>query len=164
MADDNSTESKKGGPMKLVLIIVVALLVLGGGGAGAWFFLMSGGEAEVADSDEPAAPVLQPAQYLQLAPAFVVNFPHQGRQRFMQADISVMARDAQALAAVRQHMPVVRHALNNLFSAQLLLVFESPAGIENLRQLATEEVNRVLEREIGRAGIEEVLFTSFVMQ
>lgn len=164
MADDNSTESKKGGPMKLVLIIVVALLVLGGGGAGAWFFLMSGGEAEVADSDEPAAPVLQPAQYLQLAPAFVVNFPHQGRQRFMQADISVMARDAQALAAVRQHMPVVRHALNNLFSAQLLLVFENPAGIENLRQLATEEVNRVLEREIGRAGIEEVLFTSFVMQ
>jgi flagellar protein FliL len=164
MADDNSTESKKGGVMKLVVIIVVALLVLGGGGGGAWFFLMSGNDADQAASDEPAVPVQQPAQYLQLAPAFVVNFPHQGRQRFMQADISVMARDAQALAAVSQHMPVVRHALNNLFSAQLLLVFENPAGIENLRQLATEEVNQVLEREIGRPGIEEVLFTSFVMQ
>lgn len=164
MADDNSTESKKGGSLKLVLIIVIALLVLGGGGAGAWFFLMAGNEAEVADSEEPVEPVQQPAQYLQLSPAFVVNFPHQGRQRFMQADISVMSRDAQALAAVSQHMPVIRHALNNLFSAQLLLVFENPAGIENLRLLATEEVNRVLEREIGRAGIEEVLFTSFVMQ
>lgn len=164
MADENSTDAKKGSPMKLILIIVLALVVLGGGGAGAWFFLMSGNDAEVADGAEPAAPVQQPAQYLQLAPAFVVNFPHQGRQRFMQADISVMARDAEALAAVSQHMPVVRHALNNLFSAQLILVFENPAGIENLRQLATEEVNRVLEREIGRAGIEEVLFTSFVMQ
>lgn len=164
MADDNSTESKKGGSLKLVLIIVIALLVLGGGGAGAWFFLMAGNESEVADSEEPVEPVQQPAQYLQLSPAFVVNFPHQGRQRFMQADISVMSRDAQALAAVSQHMPVIRHALNNLFSAQLLLVFENPAGIENLRLLATEEVNRVLEREIGRAGIEEVLFTSFVMQ
>jgi flagellar protein FliL len=46
----------------------------------------------------------------------------------------------------------------------MLLVFEDPAGVEILRQLATQEVKQVLVREIGREGIEEVLFTSFVMQ
>ena len=44
-------------------------------------------------------------------------------------------------------------------------VAESPSsGIEQLRNLATEEVKAVLHHEIGRDGIEEVLFTSFVTQ
>ncbi|MDP1757973.1 MAG: flagellar basal body-associated FliL family protein, partial [Pseudohongiella sp.] len=84
--------------------------------------------------------------------------------RFLQASISVMSRDPQALEAVTQHMPVVRHNLINLLNAQMLLVFEDPTGIELLRQLATQEVKQVLMREIGREGIEEVLFTNFVMQ
>ena len=82
----------------------------------------------------------------------------------MQATISVMGRDVEAMEAVRQHMPAIRHNLINLLSAQLVLVFENPVGIEALRQQATEEVKQVLQREIGRPGIEEVLFTSFVMQ
>jgi flagellar FliL protein len=43
-------------------------------------------------------------------------------------------------------------------------VFEDPTGVEVLRQLATQEVKQVLMQEIGRDGIEEVLFTNFVMQ
>jgi flagellar protein FliL len=151
-------KSKKG----FMLIVLAAVLVLAGGG-GAWFFLMAGNATQPA-SDAVTTPPLGPVQYLDLAPAFIVNFPHQGRQRFLQANISVMSRDAQAIAAVSQHMPVIRHNLINLLSAQMLLVFEDPAGVEILRQLATQEVKQVLVREIGREGIEEVLFTSFVMQ
>jgi flagellar FliL protein len=33
-----------------------------------------------------------------------------------------------------------------------------------LRQLALEELRKRLEAEIGKPGIEQVLFTSFVMQ
>ena len=62
-------------------------------------------------------------------------------------------------------MPIVRHNLLNLFSAQMLNVAETPSsGIEELRQLATEEVKAILHEEIGRDGIEEVIFTAFVTQ
>lgn len=153
---------KKGGKKGLIIIALAVVLVLAGAG-GAWFFLM-GQPAEVAQEGAPATPTLGPVQYVELAPAFIVNFPHQGRQRFLQANITVMSRDPQALEAVVQHMPVLRHNLINLLSAQMLLVFEDPTGIEQLRQLATQEVKQVLRREIGRDGIEEVLFTNFVMQ
>lgn len=146
---------------KTLIIGLLGVLLLLGGAGGAWFFL-SGGETE--QTDAVVTPVLGPVQYLDLAPAFVVNFPYQGRQRFLQANISVMSRDAAAIAAVSQHMPVIRHNLINLLSAQMLLVFEDPSGVETLRQLATQEVKQVLQREIGREGIEEVLFTNFVMQ
>lgn len=155
--DKSQKKSKKG----LLIGALAAVLVLGGG-AGAFLFM--GGEPADPASTEPDVPILGPVQYLELAPSFIVNFPHQGRQRFLQASISIMSRDTEALDAITQHMPVVRHNLINLLSAQMLLVFEDPTGIELLRQLATQEVKQVLMREIGREGIEEVLFTNFVMQ
>lgn len=163
MADEDNvaapaTKSKKG-----LIVMLTAGVLLAGGGAGAWFMFM-GDESVPSESTAVATPPLGPVQYLDLAPAFVVNFPHQGRQRFLQANISVMSRDPEAITAVSQHMPVIRHNLINLLSAQMLLVFEDPTGVETLRQLATQEVKQVLQREIGREGIEEVLFTNFVMQ
>lgn len=144
---------------KLIIIIGVAVIVLLGG-AGAAFFLMSPStEGEV--KEVPLGPV----EYLNISPSFIINFPYQGRQRFLQASLSVMSRDAEALEAVTEHMPAIRHNLNNLFSAQMLSVAESPSsGIEELRALATQEVKAVLHHEIGRDGIEQVLFTSFVLQ
>jgi flagellar protein FliL len=164
--DDEELDVTEEGPARhnkkglLIAIAVVVFLVAAGGGA--LFFLLDG---EIDTSEQ--APVTRsagPVQYVDLAPAFIVNFPHQGRQRFLQATLTVMGRDAAAMQAVLQHMPVIRHNLINLLSAQLILVFEDPAGIEQLRVLATEEVKQILVREIGREGIEEVLFTSFVMQ
>ena len=157
MAQDGENPPKRG--KKGLIIGALAAVVVLGGGAGA--FLMMGEEAE-----EPVAavPGLGPVEYLELTPSFIVNFPHQGRQRFLQATVSIMSRDTEATAAILEHMPVVRHNLINLFSAQMLLVFENPAGVELLRQLATQEVKQVLMQEIGRDGIEEVLFTNFVMQ
>ena len=158
---------------KTLIIAVAAVLVLALGGAGAWFFLLQpapaaetaeGGEAHaqtVADHVDPDAPI----EYLALSPAFIINFPYQGKQRFLQASLTVMSRDPGGLAAVTEHMPAIRHNLINLFSAQMLTVAESPAtGIEPLRQLATREIQEVLIREYGSEGIEEVLFTAFVMQ
>lgn len=150
---------------KKLLIGAIAALVLAVAGGAAWFLLMGGDETESVDAESAVVvPPQAPVQYLELSPAFIVNFPHQGRQRFMQATVTVMSRDAEALQAVTQHMPVIRHNLINLLSAQLILVFEDPAGIEQLRQMATDEVNQVLRREIGREGIEQLLFTNFVMQ
>lgn len=163
MADEEIVAEKGG--KKWLLIGLMTVLVLAAAGGGAWFFLLGNTEEVVVDEDTvPAEPVRTPVQYLELSPAFIVNFPHQGRQRFMQATVTVMARDAEALEAVSQHMPVIRHNLINLLSAQLILVFEDPEGIEKLRQMATGEVNQILQREIGREGIEELLFTNFVMQ
>lgn len=150
---------------KLIIIIAAVVLLLGGGG-GAYFFLLAPAPQELGAEGEaiveaPSGPML----YLDMSPAFIVSYPYQGRQRYLQASLSVMSRDQEALDAVVEHMPVIRHNLLNLFTAQMLEVAESPSsGIEELRNLATEEVKAVLHHEIGRDGIEEVLFTAFVTQ
>jgi len=164
MADNDAAAPAAGGNKKMILIIVaVAVLMLGVGGGAAFFLLGSGG----GEPAEDAAPeiVLGEMEYMDLSPAFIVSFPYQGRQRYLQASLSIMSRDAEALAAVTEHMPIIRHNLLNLLTAQMLRVAESPQpGIENLRNLATAEVKAILHEEIGRDGIEQVIFTAFVFQ
>jgi flagellar protein FliL len=158
----------RSGKKKLFMVIGAVLLLLAAAGGGAFFLMSDSTPAETTPGATSPAPAtrarLGPVQYLDLNPSFVINFPHQGRQRFLQTNLTVMSRDVAALQAVQEHMPVIRHNLINLFSAQLILVFEDPSGIERLRTLATEEVKEVLLREIGREGIDEVLFTTFVLQ
>lgn len=160
MADENAKALLK--KKKLIIMALAGLLLLVGA-AGGWLLLRDA-PAPVANNGENSAPVLGPVLYIDLPPSFIVNFPYQGRQRFLQADITVMSRDPVAIAAVSQHLPAIRHNLINLLNAQLILIFENPDGVELLRQMATQEVRQVLLREIGREGIEEVLFTNFVMQ
>lgn len=151
---------------KTLIIIIAALVLVLGGGGGAYFFLLAPAPEELGEDGEHvvAAPT-GPMIYLELTPSFIVSYPYQGRQRYLQANLSVMSRDQEALDAVVEHMPIIRHNLLNLFTAQMLEVAEAPSsGIEGLRDLATEEVKSILHHEIGRDGIEEVLFTSFVTQ
>ncbi len=169
MAENTPQEdAAEGAPSKsknLILMIVGAVLLVLAGGGGAYFFLLSSAGPEDGAAPTPVAVPLGPIEYLDLSPAFIVSYPFQGRQRYLQASLTVMSRDAAALDAVVEHMPIIRHNLLNLFTAQMLEVAESPSsGIEELRQLATEEVKAILHEEIGRDGIEEVLFTSFVTQ
>lgn len=165
---ENDAGADEAAPKKsktLIIIIAAVALVLGGAG-GAYFFLLSPEPQELGEGSEVAvvAPT-GPMIYLELTPSFIVSYPYQGRQRYLQANLSVMSRDQAALDAVVEHMPIIRHNLLNLFTAQMLEVAEAPSsGIEGLRDLATEEVKSILHHEIGRDGIEEVLFTSFVTQ
>jgi len=165
--DSASAEAKPAGKLKLIILIVVALLLavaLSVGGT--WFFLNKGAaKSEVAaESAEPAVPVKQAAIYEELMPAFVVNFNHNGRARYMQVSIALLVRDQAALDALKVHMPVLRNRLVMLFSSQDFETLITPVGKEMLRQQATASVQELAQQETGKLTVEQVLFTNLVLQ
>lgn len=173
MADEEQTsgDAKPKGKKKLIIIIVAALLVLGGGGAAAWFLLLAGdppaeeAEGEEAEAAEEVQEVRAEALYVGLDPAFVINFHDaDDRRRFLKAELSVVTRDPETQAALIKHMPMVRNALVLLFSRQVYEDLIPHEGKEALRAAARDEVEQVLASEAGSAAVEDVLFTSFVMQ
>ena len=121
-------------------------------------------EQQAQASAEPAVPLKQPAIYEELSPAFVVNFTQQGRARYMQVSVALMARDQVALDALKVHMPVLRNRLVMLFSGQDFASLITPVGKEMLRQQATASVQELAQKEIGKLAVEQVLFTNFVLQ
>ncbi|MFK3771162.1 flagellar basal body-associated protein FliL [Pseudomonas xanthosomatis] len=152
------------GKLKLILLVVVALLLAVGLSVGAtWFFMH---KSESAPAPEAAASnVKQPAIYEPLAPAFVVNFNQNGRQRYMQLSITMQGRNQADLDALKVHMPVIRNNLVMMFSGQGFdTLSASPVGQEMLRQKATAVVQEVAQKEVGKPVVDQLLFTNFVLQ
>lgn len=119
-------------------------------------------EAEVAD---PNAPPPQPAAiYYPLKPAIMVTFTVRGRQRFLQTELTFMLRDGTVVSAIELHQPMIRNALIMLIGGQSFEELQTAEGKELLRQNCLQEIQRLLQKEIGKPGIEQVLFTDFVMQ
>lgn len=104
------------------------------------------------------------AVYLALDPPFVVNFEDQGVVRFLQITVEVGTHDPLVLDAMKLHMPIVRNNLVMLFSSQDLKSVTSREAKEKLRADALAEIRKVLEEQTGDPGVENVYFTSFVMQ
>lgn len=154
------------GRLKLIIVIVVAMLVAVGLSIGGTLYFMSKGDGLDASKapESTAVSGKQPAIYEVLMPAFVVNFSHNGRQRYMQVSIALMSRDQAALDALKVHMPLLRNRLVMLFSSQDFEALKTPVGKEMLRQQATASVQELAQKEIGKLAVEQVLFTNFVLQ
>ena len=77
-----------------------------------------------------------------------------------------MARNQEAIEAVQAHMPVIRNNLLMLMGGRTLTDLTSREGKEALRAEALEEVQRILadNANLEGSGVEELYFTSFVVQ
>ncbi len=152
---------------KMLLIIIIALVVVLVGGGAAAFFMLSGGKDKKegdAEAEETQEAAHAPAIYFEFKPPFIVNYQVNGRQRYVQVSLSVMSRKQPALDAIQKHMPLIRNNLVMMLSAQDFEVLRTPEGKEALRQAALEDIQKILTEETGEPGIEQVLFTNFVMQ
>ena len=155
MAETAAPAEPTGGSNKklIIIIAVVVLLALGGGGAA---FMLSGGD----DAAVAADPI-----YIPLDPAFVVNFQDKNQKtKFLKAELNVVTYNEDVPEAVMKHMPAIRNNLILLFSRQLYEDLLPHEGKEVLRAEALAEVQSVIEKQVTGSGIEDLFFTSFVMQ
>jgi flagellar protein FliL len=173
MAEEEAAELpvEGGNKKKLIILVVLGMVLVGLSVGGTLFALQMLNEPTVAVEGEEgeegeaaqAVPKL-PAIYFPLKPPIIVNFQSRGRQRYLQAEISLKIRDPEVVAAVELHMSMIRNALVMLLSGQVYEDLQTPEGRELMRQQALEEIQRLVESEIGKPGVEQVLFTNFVMQ
>jgi len=126
------------------------------------FFGLSG--YVVAEDDGAAAPAV--SKYYGLKPAFVANFGESGAKKlkFVKAEVSVRASSDAAIGEVMNHDALIRHQIVMLLSRQTENVISSSSGQEAVRIEALEVVQRALKEETGSVQIDDLLFTSFIVQ
>ena len=114
-----------------------------------------------AESDKPLAPAI----YVPLDPPFVVSFSDgAGDARFLQLTLQAMARDEHTIEAVKTHAPAIRNAFLFLISGYKVEDLATLQGKEKLRAAMLSAANAIMEKNTGEAGIEELYFTSLVIQ
>ena len=163
-AEEASAPAAAGKSKKWLIIGLVAAVVLAGGGAAAWFLMGSGSSHPGKQAPKPAEPAAPP-QYVALDPPFVVNFEGDQNVRFLQVTVQIMTRDPKTVEQLKANDPVVRNDLLMLFSNQKYADVSTREGKEGLRTQALAAVRHVIEAVGGKPErIEQILFTSFVMQ
>ena len=110
------------------------------------------------------APVKAEAVYVPIDPPFTVNFRGGAGARYLQVAVEAMTREVDIEAQIKRHMPVIRNDLTMLFSSKSARDLATIDGKEALRAETLASIQKVLQAETGKKGIEAVYFTSFVMQ
>jgi flagellar basal body-associated protein FliL len=105
-----------------------------------------------------------PPQYLAFDPPLVASLEDKGSIRFLQVTVELMARDEKIIADVKTHMPVIRNNLLMLLGGQTVSSLTNRDEKEKLRKQALTEVQKIMKANTGEAGVEDLYFTSFVVQ
>jgi flagellar FliL protein len=122
-------------------------------------------EASPGEEGEADKAALEPAIYTPLDPPFVVSFNEDGGEsRFVQLTVQAMARSEKAIDAIKQHSPAIRNAFLFLISGYKLEQLATVEGKENLRAAMLKSANAIMEKNTGSGDIEELYFTSLVIQ
>jgi len=105
----------------------------------------------------------KPSLYYAIDPPLVVNFEDGSAVRFLQISVEIMAHDEKAIDSVQKNTPLIRNNLLLLMSNRNYQAMMSREGKDKFRQEALAEVRAVQKKE-GSPDVDDVLFTSFVVQ
>ncbi|MFI3155234.1 MAG: flagellar basal body-associated FliL family protein [Methylococcaceae bacterium] len=159
MSEQKQEDGKGGKSLKSLIIMIVAAVVLLAAGGGATFFLMSGN----APKEEKVEHVVEKL-YFDMGKPMVVNFPKGSIAQHGRITISLLAEGAETIEVLKKNEPMIRNNLLMLIGGQDAANLNTHEGKETLRQAILDNVNDVLKKMAGKGRVEEIFFTSFVMQ
>ncbi|MCP3689810.1 MAG: hypothetical protein GY784_15505 [Gammaproteobacteria bacterium] len=117
------------------------------------------------ESEKEAGTEGKSSSYISLGKPMVLNLSsHASRLTFLQLSANVLIDDSDAEDLVKVHIPAIRHELIVLLSEQNAVDMKSPDKREEIRKLATAQVQERVAELTGRQSINDVLFSTFLVQ
>lgn len=180
--DPESTRSQK---IKKWIKIIALILLVGVGAVSYIFIKMSqeeptirqltpmSADGTVVDPDAaPEAGLKLPekttkgkANYYNITPSFIINvLSRDDKRHYIQFDISIMTRDSSLFYKLEHHDPVIKSVVLTVASSQSYESLATIQGREKFRDELLGELRTRLEELTGSKGVEEVLFTKFIME
>ena len=145
---------------KIKLIIIALIVLLAGGGAAAYF--LSGkkpapGTAET-KHEAPKAPV-----FATLEP-FTVNLQQETGEQFLQVAMTVQVSDEKSLEEIKVYNPQVRNRILLLLSSKKASEINTADGKKKLADEVAAQIRLPFAKQGKPQGVDNVFFTSFVIQ
>ncbi|MGZ5050369.1 MAG: flagellar basal body-associated FliL family protein [Methylobacter sp.] len=150
---------------KLIIMIVAAVLLVAAGG-GVTFFLLKKDDApgEKVEHVEEEEEVQKEKAYFDMSKPIVIDFPQGAAMQHGRIALSMLAEDAETAEILKKNEPMIRNNLMMLIGGQDVAALNTREGKEALRKQILDSVNSVVEEMDGKGQVEEIFFTSFVMQ
>ena len=162
--EEAEAEAPAGGGKKKLIFMALGALLLIGGSVGGTLMIVSGGDTAEAELETEAEPDRGTATYVDLKPAFTVNLAPEDPVGFLQISMQVLTFDEDVADELEKHKPLIRNNLVVLFGRQKSDDLRAADGKEKLQVAALETVQSVINEHGSGGQVDNVFFTSFVMQ
>ena len=161
--DTDKTVKAKGGGMAKMLF--VALAFVAGAGAGGFGAVIGAGKLGVTRaSHEEAKPAAESlVEYVEIDTAFTSNLVDTGRYLQVRLSVSTTAGPA-VVAAIAKHKPALVSAVLSVLGECSENDVADRAAKDKLRSRLLAAINETLAKKAVKPGIDEVFFTSLVVQ
>lgn len=157
-------EEQPKGSKKTLIFIIVGVLLLVGVSIGVTLMLLGGDDSTEDMAEEQAVlPQKGDASYIELKP-FTVNLDPQDPVGFLQIQIQILTYYSDVAAELEKHRPLIRNNLTLLFGQQKSSELRSPEGKQLLQQKVLESVQEIINKYGSGGEVDNVFFTTFVMQ
>jgi len=171
-ADQKVEAAPGGGSKKLIIIILAVVLLLGAAGGGAaWFFLH--GKADAGEEEAPTKSKGKnakkvkagPPEYVPVEP-FTVNLQpgDNGGDQYLQIAFTLEVGGLEEKENVKNNMAKVRSRMLLLLSSKRAMDINTPEGKVQLAKEIIGQLKEPFEDRGASQDIEDVLFTSFIIQ
>ncbi len=118
--------------------------------------------AHAADEEEEEAPEIM---YVDMPPAFIVNLGGQtAPSSYLKTEVQLVVNGEDEADLIRFHKAPIRHELVMLLSSKTKSELQSPEAREALQAQALEKMNTHLGLLNKELKVEEILFTTFIVQ
>lgn len=165
-AEDEDGE-EGGGSKKKMIIIIVGVVLLIAIAVGATLFFIGGDDAAV-EGDEAAEVVEEIPKgdpvYIEVKPAFTVNLDPNDPVGFLQVGIQVLTYYEEVGEELTTHMPLIKNNLFTLFGSQKSADLRTPEGKAALQKKVHEAIQEIIDKYGSGGEVDNIFFTSFVMQ
>lgn len=153
-----------GGSKKKLIFIILGALLLVGGSIGGTLLIVGGGETDAEEVSEEAEPARGDPSYVDMKPAFTVNLAPEDPVGFLQISMQVLTFNDDVAKDLEKHKPLIRNNLLVLFGKQSSAELRAAEGKERLQKSALDTIQTVINQHGSGGEVDNVFFTSFVMQ
>lgn len=106
-----------------------------------------------------------PPKYLEIKPPFLIHFMTKAKIRYLQVEVSLMIKaEEEKMELVKSQLPLIKNNLTAVFQGNSFDDIVLVQGREKMRIQALDEVKKLLKEQTGETLVENVLFTSYVIQ
>ena len=121
--------------------------------------------ALAADDEEEAEAVAKTSAYVSLGESMVLNLSNDNRRlTFLQLKADVLIADSDAEDLIKTHIPAIRHKLIVLLSEQKANDMKTTEKREEIRKIATAQIQELMADLANSEDVTDILFSSFLVQ
>ena len=118
-----------------------------------------------AGEEEAEETTAKTSSYVSLGGPMVLNLSNDNnRLTFLQVKADILIEDSNSEDLIKTHVPAIRHELIVLLSEQKVHDMKSSTKREEIRKIATTQVQALIADLTGSNDVGDVLFSSFLVQ